>query len=289
MSGHAPRFAVSAATTYHASFEEDVANCARAGIAGLGLWEHKLVDGSDEERAARLRDQGLTATFCFPLAPGIFRGNGLFEEPKDPRDRLDLLCASVRRFAAYRPEAVCILAGAPGAGSEAESWSLVVSAFKRVSEVAEDAGVRLALEVISPGAAGSLVPTISRALELIADVGAANLGILLDTWHSADEPPDEITSHVDRIAGIQVCDRTPESRGRFDRALPGRGVLPVEQIIRTAEAAGYDGWYELEILSDDGTFGDALEHSLWRQPPLDVLRAGRAAFEDVYARAVASR
>lgn len=166
---------------------------------------------------------------------------------------------------------------------------MVVSAFKRVGEVAEDAEVRLALEVISPGVAGSLVPTVSRALDLIADVGAANIGILLDTWHSADEPLDEITSHIDSVAGIQVCHRTPESHGRFDRALPGRGFLPVEQIIRTAEAAGYDGWYELEILSDDGTFGDALEHSLWRQPPLDVLTSGRAAFEEVYARAVASR
>ena len=282
-----PRFAISAATTYHSSFEEDVVNYTRAGIAGIGLWEYKLGDGSDAERSARLRDVGLAVTYCWPLTPGIFPGNGLFSEPKDPARRLDMLCHSIRRFAVYRPEAVCILAGAPLAGTE--SRSMVVTAFKRASQVAEEVGVELALEVISPGPAGSMVATIRQALEVIGEVGARNIGILLDTWHSADESLQEITDHIDHIVGIQVCDRADPSRTRFDRALPGTGILPLEEIIRAVEAAGYDSWYELEIFSDDGTFGQVVENSMWRQPPLEVLNAGRAAFQAVYARAIAAR
>ncbi|HZU15257.1 MAG TPA: sugar phosphate isomerase/epimerase family protein [Candidatus Dormibacteraeota bacterium] len=282
-----PRFAVSAATTYHSSFEEDVANYTGAGIAGIGLWEYKLRDGSDVERSDRLREAGLAVTYCWPLTPGIFPGNGLFSEPRDPARRLDMLCESIRRFAVYRPEAVCILAGAPLAG--AESRSMVVSAFKRASRVAEEVGVELALEVISPGPAGSLVATIRQAREVIEDVGAENIGILLDTWHSADEPLQEIVEHLDHIVGIQVCDRADPSRTRFDRALPGTGILPLEAIIRAVDAAGYDSWYELEIFSDDGTFGQVVENSMWRWPPFEVVSAGRAAFETVYARATAAR
>lgn len=282
------RFAVSAATTYHSPFVDDLRNYPAAGIRGIGLWEFKLEGDRDAERAAQLADAGLTPTFCFPLTPGIFTGNSHFAHPKDPDARLTILCESVRRFAVYRPVAVCVLAGAPQADGDAESRKRVVSAFQRVSAVAADAGVRLALEVISPGSAGSLVQTIPQAMDLIADVGADNIGVLLDNWHIADEPLADITTHIDHIVGVQLCDRKPDSRGRFDRAMPGEGVLPVADVIRTATRAGYTGWYELEIFSDDGTFGEPLPDPMWQWPPADVLAAGRRAFESVYARATAN-
>jgi sugar phosphate isomerase/epimerase len=280
------RFALSAGTTYHAPFIEDLAAYPAAGVKGVGLWEYKLEGDRDAERAAQLVDAGLATTFCFPLNPGIFTGNGHFAHPKNSDARLTILLESIKRFATYRPAAVCILAGAPQNGDEAGSRARVVEAFKLASRVAADSGVQLALEVISPGAAGSMVQTIPQAVDLITDVGADNIGVLLDVWHIADEPLENITKYIDQITGIQVCDRTATSLGRFDRALPGDGVLPVVDIIRTAEQAGYRGWYELEIFSDDGTFGEPVPNSMWQQPAVDVARAGKAAFDRVYADAV---
>src|ERR1700743_820114 len=149
-----PKFAVADGTTYHAPFIEELTAFPAAGAQGIGLWEFKLEGDRDEERAAAMRDAGLQATYCFPLTPGIFTGNGHFAHPKDPDARLQILLESVKRFAIYQPAAVCILAGAPQHGDEQESRRRVVSAFKRVSEVAADAGVQLAVEVISPGSAG---------------------------------------------------------------------------------------------------------------------------------------
>jgi sugar phosphate isomerase/epimerase len=37
----------------------------------------------------------------------------------------------------------------------------------------------------------------------------------------------------------------------MDRALLGRGVLPLRRLFRALERAGYRGWYEAEIISDD--------------------------------------
>lgn len=287
-SGSAAKFAVSVSTTFHSTFEEDVANYSDAGIAGIGLWEYKLEGIDDSEGATRLAEKGLTATYCFPLTPGIFTGNGHFAQPKDPDERLKLLCASIPKFAAYQPEAVCILAGAPQEDGEAASWARVVKAFKQASKVAADSGVQLALEVISPGTAGSLVQSIPRALDMISDVGADNIGILLDSWHIVDEPLENIAKYIEHIVGIQVCDQKADYKGRFDRAMPGEGILPVEETIRIAHGAGYNGWYELEIFSDDGTFGEPVENSMWQQPPLQVLRAGKSAFQQVYDRAVAA-
>jgi sugar phosphate isomerase/epimerase len=37
----------------------------------------------------------------------------------------------------------------------------------------------------------------------------------------------------------------------MDRALLGRGILPLRQIIEILEEHGYRGWYEAEIIGDD--------------------------------------
>ena len=283
-----PKFAVSDGTTYHSPFIDELAAYPAAGIRGLGLWEHKLEGDRDQERAAAMADAGLHATFCFPLTPGIFTGNGHFAHPKDPDARMQILRESVERFAIYQPEAVCILAGAPQGGDVVESRRRVVAAFHELAAIARGEGVRLAVEVISPGSAGSLCQTIPEAVDLIADSGGeGTIGVLLDNWHIADEPLENIATYIDAIYGIQVCDRAPDSIGRFDRAFPGRGELDVEGVIRTAHDAGYEGWYELEIFSDDGTFGERVHDSMWQWPIDRLLAEGRNAFETVYARATA--
>jgi hypothetical protein len=71
--GRLPPFAVSACTTYHSSFAEDLANYRALDIDGIGLWEYKLPQGRDDETVARFQESGLTATFCFPNVPGHLR------------------------------------------------------------------------------------------------------------------------------------------------------------------------------------------------------------------------
>src|SRR5215470_19827556 len=108
-----PPFAVSACTTYHSTFADDLANYRALDLDGIGLWEYKLPAGRDDETVARFQESGLTATFCFPNVPGVIYGDVLFSEPKDPRERLALLKAGIRRLARFKPLAVACLAGPP--------------------------------------------------------------------------------------------------------------------------------------------------------------------------------
>ncbi len=39
------------------------------------------------------------------------------------------------------------------------------------------------------------------------------------------------------------------------------------RILRALDEAGWDGLYDIEIFSDDGTFGTAYDDSLWRLAP----------------------
>jgi sugar phosphate isomerase/epimerase len=114
----------------------------------------------------------------------------------------------------------------------------------------------------------SFVHTIEDALVLIGD---ADVGILFDMWHLQD------VSHADRILGVHVADRREPTRSDFDRLFPGNGSRAA---VSALEAAGYEGWYDVEVMSADGTFGHDFEDSLW---DLSVEEIARRAVESMEA------
>ena len=62
---------------------------------------------------------------------------------------------------------------------------------------------------------------------------------------------------------MHVSDTRHETRGWADRMLPGEGIADLRTIIGALDEAGWEGFYDLEIFSDNGTFGTALPDSLW--------------------------
>ena len=88
---------------------------------------------------------------------------------------------------------------------------------------------------------------------------------------------------MDRFVGVHVADRREPTRGWADRAFPGEGVAGVPEILAALDAAGWDGLYDIEIFSDDGTFGSDLAGSLWALPETEALARARAAFEQCWS------
>ena len=240
-------------TTLTASFEEDLRAYRAAGAGGIGVCEIKLGDGSRK----LLRESGLVATHCVPAVPSILP-LPLMEGPDEPEARVEALCASVRRLAGLEPACVLFLTG-PADGRE-DAREIVREGIWAIAGAAEAAGVRVALEPVHPTQAEvfSFVHTIPDALDLIGD---RDIGILFDTWHLPDS--EAAGTYVDRIAGVHVADRREPTRSHFDRVLPGDGVLDLGSVFCALEAGGYEGWYDVEIFSDNGAFGNAFDDSLW--------------------------
>jgi len=248
-------------TTFPASFEDELAAYRAAGAGAIGILEFKL-DGVEDVRG-KLRESGLAVSACLPAAGSILP-SPLIPGPDEPEARVESICASIRRFAELEPSCVFFLTG-PGDDREA-----VVEGIQRIAEAGARHGVPVALEPIHPSQAAVLSPvsTIEEALELIGD---ADVGILFDTWHLP------AVSHVERILGVHVSDRTrPATRSDLDRALPGDDSRAAAQAL---EAVGYAGWYDVEVMSDDGTFGDAFPDSLWALPAGEIARRAVAAME----------
>jgi sugar phosphate isomerase/epimerase len=257
-------------STVGATFREDLAAYTAAGFRGIGIWELKL--GDDEADAAALRQSGLKATNCVPLVPSILP-NAVIEGPADVEERIESLCASMRRFARYEPDSVVCLTGPAGERTEEEAREVVVEGLRRVAHAAAEAGVRLGLEPIhaSQREQLSLISSIPEALALLDEAGLPQVGIMVDLWHVWDTPTIErdLREHLGRFTGVHVSDWFPDQRQ--GRALPGQGASRTPELIGLLAESGWQGSLDVEI------FGDSDDpDSLWSLP---VDEAARRAYE----------
>ena len=267
----APKFSISQVSTLTASFADDLRVYAEGGVDAIGIWELKLGDGPDDDALAAFAASGLGAATAVPTVPSILP-LPLLPGPEDPRERIDSLLRSIRRLAAFRPAAVLCITG-PGPSRR----ETVVEGLRELGAEAERAGVPIQREGIE---SWSIVNTLGDAVELIEEVGSDAIGIQFDVWHLWNTPElfEEIERFAGRFLGVHVSDRREPTRGWADRVLPGAGCAGVPAILGALDRAGWDGWYDLEIFSDNGSFGATYPDSLWDVEPSELVRRSRASF-----------
>jgi sugar phosphate isomerase/epimerase len=278
-----PRLSVSQITTFPSTFADDVRLYAAAGLDGIGVWEGKLPEGGDAQSLELLAESGLASAAAVPRFPSILP-LPLLGGPEDPAERVEALCASLERLAPFRPSGIVCLTGTGEGRDPDEARAIVVAGLRTLAREAERLGLRIALEPYQQdgGERWTIASSIPEAVALIEEAGGSPaLGIQFDVWHLWNTPTlfDDIEAEVDRFAGVHVCDRREPTRSWVDRALPGHGVADVPAILRALDAAGWDGLYDIEIFSDDGTFGSAYPDSFWAAPAEETLARARAAFE----------
>ena len=276
------RLSVSQITTFRSGFEDDVRAYAAAGFDGIGVWELKLPEGGDGAALEALDASGLERASAVPNVPSILP-LPLLGGPEDPSARIDALCASIERLAAFRPSGIVCLTGTAEGRDPDEARAIVVDGLRTIAAEAKRHGVRIALEPYQRdgGELWTIASSIPEAVELIADAGDPDaLGIQFDVWHlwNTETLYDDIANESDRFAGVHVCDVRTPTRGWADRVLPGDGAADVPRILAALDEAGWDGLYDIEIFSDDGTFGAAYPDSFWAAEPSGVLAAARDAF-----------
>lgn len=282
-----PRFSVCEISTLRASFEQDLAACREGGAEGIGICEFKLpADGNDAPALAAFRASGLAATICVPATLSVLP-LPLMPGPIDPSERVTALCAGLRRLARFQPATCMCLTGPRGKRSEGEARRIVVDGLRTIARTAADIGVRIGLEPVHASIKDdwTLVSSVPETLNLLAEVGEPNLGVVFDAWHLWDTPNvlEHVRTHAKRFVGVHINDRREPTRSWKDRVLPGDGVIDLPALFGALDAGGYDGWYDMEIFSDDGSFGDDYPDSLWKEPPVEIVRRGRAGFLRAWA------
>ncbi|MDV6271012.1 sugar phosphate isomerase/epimerase family protein [Rhodococcus globerulus] len=283
-----PRYSFTAYCTPHNDAFDDISDALRIGANGIGLSELKFETGRDEELREAMAAAGLQATFCVPQSHTLLGMSfGPFKDAQlSLGKRVEMIGASIERLAPFNPIAICV---APGASGDPERpvgpvTDEVHDALGQIADIAAEFEQSIAFELLGRRR-GSPIHSIPAMLEVITAVDRPNIGLLIDAFHSWPEPDlhEHLRRHVGRFLGVQVCDVKFHERSGMDREMPGLGRGIATQWVKTLVDAGYDGWWEFEVFSDDGTFGNDFPDSYWKMPHTEFLQLGRAHVDKIFS------
>lgn len=220
-----------------------------AGVKGVGVWRQWLEGRSLNESKRILDEHGMTAV-------SLVRGGFFVADSHDKRqEAVGINKTCLDEAAAIGAEQVVLVCGAVAGIPLTEARKQITDGIAACIPHAQQLGVKLAIEPLHPMYADSrsAVNTIGQANDIIDQAGDDWVGIAADVYHIWWDPDleVEIARAGKRICGFHVCDwLTPTNDLLNDRGLMGEGCIDIPAIRKRVEAAGFEGWYEVEIFSD---------------------------------------
>lgn len=246
-------------TTKPLGLAEAVAAYAKAGVAGISVWRQHLEPVGPMAGRALIADAGLeTVSLC--------RGGFFPAETEAARkEALDDNRRAIDEAAELGAPLVVLVCGAVPGMPLAEGRAQIRDGIEAVLPHADSAGVRLAIEPLHPMYADSrsAINTLGQANDMVEAIGSASVGVTVDVYHlwwdSSLEA--EIVRAGESIFSFHVCDwRTPTRDLLNDRGLMGEGCIDVARIRGWVEKAGFKGYNEVEIFSEEFWAGDQNEY-----------------------------
>jgi sugar phosphate isomerase/epimerase len=262
------RLAVSELTTFRWSFEEDLEYYAASGVSAIGVWRQKLADFG-EERGAELLAESSLAVSSLQWAGGFTGSDG-----RSHAESLQDARLAVRLAAELRAACLIVHSGSRGVHTYNHSRRLFRQAIDRLLPLAEEMGVSLAIEPMNGdcGQEWTFLSCLEETRKLVEEYDSRHLRVALDTyyWGHDERLLEQLSALAPCLALVQLGDARQPPGGEPDRSPLGRGVLPLQAIVSSLEAAGYRGFYELELM------GAEIEASDYR----DVLAQSLSTFEE---------
>jgi sugar phosphate isomerase/epimerase len=274
-----PLFAVSEFTTWHQTFEEDVALYLELGVDAIEVCERKLSKdlAKARDQLAHLKETKLIICSIQPRVHALFP-DSMSPEPTDAEERVEAFTRSVDLFAEFFPNTpvVAISGNAPNYNYR-YAHETARKLYPHLANHAASKNMRIAFEPLSVVLMNndSFISTLDEAVTLVQDIDHSNFGLLIDVWHVWREPIiEERLAKLETIFAVHLCDWPKgEPRAVADRAIPGEGMIDLPGLFAAIEKTGFNGAYALELFS-----ADHLPDSLWRQDPKIVIEKSRKNF-----------
>ncbi len=152
---------------------------------------------------------------------------------------------------------IVLVVGAVPGMALAEGRKQVNDALASLMDHAAAANVKLAIEPLHPmyAADKSCINRMAEARAACEQVAHPMLGIAVDVYHTWWDP--DLQSEIQsagahgRLFGFHVCDWRVETRHMLtDRGLMGDGCIDIPTIRRWVEQAGFNGYNEVEVFSE---------------------------------------
>ena len=227
------------------SFQRDVDEIARNGIEGITVVGAKA-DAIGLGKAKRLiSDAGLKVA-------GYVSG-GWFTVPGEFDARVEEAKRTLDAAARMEADFLLLITGPLGEMTQDEARQRFLDGVRAIAPAAKAHNVRLAVEPLHPILPMSMVHTLRDAIDLASEV--EGLGIVLDTWHLwwNWHVVEDIPESIDRVYCVQINDYAlPDGDTRLSGGGPrlplGEGIIPLRRILHAVDKAGYDGYYDIEVI-----------------------------------------
>jgi sugar phosphate isomerase/epimerase len=251
------RLSMNEITTFRWSFEEDVRNYVAAGIDGIAVWRQKLSDFGEEKGAELLADSPLTVSSL--LWAGGFTGS----DGRTYKDSVEDAIEATRLAADLNAATLVVYSGSRSGHTHNHARRLFKSALKEMAPVASECGITLAVEPMHIECAGewTFLTDLDESIELLQSIDSPQAKLTFDAYHLGQDQSvlERIHEIVPLIAIVQLGDAKRPPCGEQNRCRLGDGYVPLKQIVARLTEAGYDGFFDIELLGEDVENSDYAE------------------------------
>lgn len=275
------QFGFSEFTTWPWPFRKDIEEYAKHGASVVEICEFKLAHKDYAGALEMLPQFGLRPASVQMQVHSVFI-DSMASRPEDPGDRIQAMKEAIALSAPHLPAGTpfIVITGIPPQGNIRKAVDSSVDALKELGDYAAERNMKIAFEPLSPVNLhkDTAVWYLDQGLDVVERVDHPNVGICIDTWNVWQTPQlaELVRQCGKRILVVQMSDwKTPRSTA--DRYSLGDGDIPLADIVRAIRRTGFDGPWVIEILSSLH-----LQDSLWKSNLENVLRANRAAFEQLW-------
>ncbi len=233
------------------TLEEMADRYAAAGVGGVSVWQ-STIEGLGPERAARiLKSAGLDIVSY--VRGGFFAHTEASGRAKAIAHNKKML----EEAAALGAPLIVLVCGAAPGQPMAESRKQIQAGIEAVLPLAEQLNVKLAIEPLHPmyAADRSAINTLAQANDMSEAIRSDYVGVAVDVYHlwwdeNLEKEILRCGSHGNLLA-YHVCDWKVNTLDMLnDRGLMGEGCIDLKKIRSWVEAAGFQGYHEVEIFSD---------------------------------------
>lgn len=239
-----PRVSIDSLCFPGASLDSELASYRAIGVRRVGLLAGKLAAEGWDASIAKVAASGLSvATVIHPFLPRAEElGTHNFQVARDSLSR------SIEAALRLGAETLYVPSGSRGALTFEQAAEAFADAIAPCNAEAKLAGLPLLVENASAFHVDfGLTSTLRDTLRL-AEI--ADMGVCLDLFGCWTEGSLEetIRAAVPRCGLVQVSDYVLGDRSLPCRAVPGDGVIPLQQLLGWILDAGYEGAFDIELL-----------------------------------------
>lgn len=237
----------------HYSLEETVLQAARLGFQGIDLWGGRphLYRSDHSPRELRLLRKMMDDNnlHLISVLPAFLRYPHSLSTPNEiaRADSLEYMRMCLEHAITLGTKIVAIVPGhALHDQPLADARRRLVDSIAQISLWAAPLGIKLGIEPANR-VATMLINNSKDALQVVREVGAGNLGVILDTGH-LNLIPERPEMEVAKLGRLLLQMHVNDNDGRRQQNLiPGEGTFPFARFMRFLIGSGFEGFLSAEL------------------------------------------